>query len=151
MPNHFHVLLYADKRCREKIKQGSIFIDPISNAFRKILSGYTRALNEKYGTSGSIFRQKTKAKSLSEMKVKTGGLAIKDDYYSNCFYYIHQNPLKAGLVDKLEDWRFSSYLDYAGLRNGTLCNKELASSYCSYKAGTFKHICYDQSRMNFQI
>ena len=27
MPNHFHVMLYADKRCLEKIKQGSIFTD----------------------------------------------------------------------------------------------------------------------------
>jgi REP element-mobilizing transposase RayT len=151
MPNHFHIMLYADKRCIEKFKQGGIFIDPISNAFRKILSGYTRTLNEKYGSSGSIFRQKTKAKSLSEMSVKTADSRITSDYYANCFYYIHQNPLKAGLVARLEDWHFSSYLDYAGLRNGTLCNKELASSYCAYKAGTFKHLCYDQSTMNFRI
>jgi putative transposase len=26
----------------------------------------------------------------------------------------------------MRDWKFSSYKDYAGLRNGSLCNKELA-------------------------
>jgi len=32
--------------------------------------------------------------------------------------------VKAGLVKKAEDWKFSSAKDFAGLRNGTLCNKE---------------------------
>jgi hypothetical protein len=30
------------------------------------------------------------------------------------------------LVEKLEDWEFSSFKDYAGLRVGKLCNQELA-------------------------
>jgi hypothetical protein len=47
-------------------------------------------------------------------------------YAATCFYYIHQNPLRAGIVDKIEDWHYSSYRDYAGLRNGTLCNQQLA-------------------------
>jgi hypothetical protein len=34
--------------------------------------------------------------------------------------YIHLNPVAAGLVSKAEDWEFSSYRDYLGLRNGTL-------------------------------
>ena len=40
--------------------------------------------------------------------------------------YIHQNPILADLVDKIEDWEFSSFQDYIGKRNGTLVNKELA-------------------------
>ncbi len=40
-----------------------------------------------------------------------------------CFYYIHLNPLKANLVRDLRDWAFSSWLDYAGLRDGDVCNK----------------------------
>ncbi len=47
-------------------------------------------------------------------------------YAITCFNYIHQNPLKAGLVDKIEDWYFSSYRYYAGFRNGTLINRQLA-------------------------
>ena len=37
----------------------------------------------------------------------------------------------------LEDWNYSSFKDYAGFRNGTLCNKELAKKYCSYYHDTF--------------
>jgi putative transposase len=47
----------------------------------------------------------------------------KYDFY--CFHYIHQNPVVAGLVNKPEDWEFSSYRDYIGKRNGTLMNKKL--------------------------
>ncbi len=31
--------------------------------------------------------------------------------------YIHQNPVKAGLVSRAEDWRWSSVHDYAGTVN----------------------------------
>jgi hypothetical protein len=30
------------------------------------------------------------------------------------------------LVARIEDWEFSSFRDYCGLRNGTLCDKEVA-------------------------
>jgi len=40
-----------------------------------------------------------------------------------CFNYIHNIPVKAGLVKKPEDWEFSSYADIIGLRNGTLANR----------------------------
>lgn len=113
MPNHFHLMIYADQRCSSKIKQGGLSIDPITNSFRKILSSYTRVKNEKTGNSGSVFRQKTKAKSLSDMEVMQGDMHSISDYYQNCFYYIHQNPLRAGLVSGLEEWLYSSYLDYA--------------------------------------
>ena len=48
-------------------------------------------------------------------------------YATTCFYYIHQNPLRAGLVTDIADWHYSSYRDYAGLRNGTLMDKNIAS------------------------
>jgi len=34
--------------------------------------------------------------------------------------------MKARLVRKMEDWEFSSFQDYYGMRNGTLCNKNEA-------------------------
>jgi hypothetical protein len=30
--------------------------------------------------------------------------------------YIHQNPVKRGYVDRLEDWRYSSARNYLGLK-----------------------------------
>jgi len=43
----------------------------------------------------------------------------------NCFHYLHRNPLNANLVKELSQWHYSSYLDYAELRNGSLCDKKL--------------------------
>ena len=60
MPNHFHIMLFSDERCKTKLKQGGIYIDPVTNGVRKILSRYSRSINDKYGFSGSVFRQKTK-------------------------------------------------------------------------------------------
>jgi putative transposase len=51
---------------------------------------------------------------------------LGNHYAMQCFDYIHNNPVKAGMVNRPEDWEFSSARDYAGLRNGTLCNYELA-------------------------
>ena len=126
MPNHFHLILFADERVLDEMEQGSIIIDPLTNGFRKLLSGYARVFNQKNNRSGSLFRQKTKAKLLSEnLIISDGGLDLKD-YGVDCFQYIHENRLEAGLVVSPEDWPWSSYRDYAGLRNGTLCKKELA-------------------------
>ena len=131
MPNHFHIMLYADERVEKEIQQGGILIDSLTNGIRKLLSGYARIFNKKYGKSGSLFRQKTKAKNLSENVVADSTLPAPD-YYSACFNYIHHNPLEAGLVNDLKDWAYSSYPDFLDLRNGSLCNKQLALKYCCF-------------------
>ncbi len=121
MPNHFHFLLNITENAVEKIKLGSIEIDKVSNAFRKILSNYAQYFNEKYKKSGSLFRQKTKGKCLT--------LDNSQNYPLICFNYIHQNPYKANLISNLEFWQYSSYIDYLGKRNGTLCDFDLAYQY----------------------
>ena len=63
------------------------------------------------------------------------------DYATTCFLYIHQNPVIAGLVSKLEDWEFSSFRDFAGLRNGKLVNKQLAFEFIDLDPEHF----YEQS------
>ena len=133
MPNHFHFLLYTDEKVNERIKQGGIIIDPLTNGIRKLLSGYARSFNLKYHRSGSVFRQKTKYKCLTELNI----IYTVQEYCCNCFYYVHQNPMAASLVTSLNQWEYSSYKDYAGLRNGSLCNKELAVKFCGYEASSF--------------
>jgi hypothetical protein len=53
------------------------------------------------------------------------------------FHYIHQNPFKAKLVEKLEDCKYSSFPEYAGCRNSNLCDKELAWELISFNKETF--------------
>ena len=142
MPNHFHFLIYADDRVNTMIKQGGLLIDLLTNGVRKLLSGYARIYNNLHNQTGSLFRQKIKYNCLSEITIPSNSINTHQDYYFNCFHYIHQNPLRAGLVKRLEDWEYSSFKDYALLRNGTICNKELASKFCSYDPENFIKTSY---------
>lgn len=144
MPNHFHLILYTDERVERMIQQGGLIIDPVTNGMRKLLSGYARIINKKYNRTGSLFRQKTKSKLLTEENIIAGITGNKSDYCANCFHYIHQNPWRAGLVKKLEDWEFSSFRDFAGMRNGNLCDKEIAGKLCNYDADDFMRVSYSE-------
>jgi putative transposase len=137
MPNHFHFLIYADDKACVMVKQGGLEIEILTNGIRKLLSSYARIFNKRYNQTGSLFRQKTKAKNIGEEEMVVTNKYTFQDYCSNCFLYIHQNPVATGLVKVPGDWQFSSYLDYAGLRNGSLCNKALAEKYCAYNCEDF--------------
>ena len=100
-----------------------------------MLRSYTRAINKQEKTSGSLFRPHTKAEcvtcpepELSPSFITRNGVTEIPvlEYPEICFRYIHQNPVKAGLVKIAEDWEFSSASDYSGQRTGTLVNKDLA-------------------------
>ncbi len=128
MPNHFHFLvqvkelkkIYSSDDFKSSDELSRIYSNQISNRMAILLRSYTRAINIQEGRTGSMFQQKTKAKCLND-SVKSGV-----NYVPACFHYIHQNPLNAGIVKRIENWKFSSFPDYAGFRKGTLCNKELA-------------------------
>ncbi len=130
MPNHFHLLVQV-KPEYEGSNTGELItkIGALNRGIGILQSSYTQALNKKINRSGSMFRSRAKAKPLDE------DIGKNDSYGINCFLYIHQNPVRAGLVTKLEDWEFSSYQDYAGLRNGTLCNKEIAKDLLKLPSG----------------
>ena len=115
MPNHFHSFIYTDTKSTELKKAGGLMLQSATNAIKILLSSYTKYYNKKYSRTGNLFQQKTKAK-----------LIEANNYPVWVFHYIHQNPWKAGLVKKIEEWEFSSFKDYIGLRNGKLFNKELA-------------------------
>lgn len=122
MPNHFHWLIEVsdDYNLNEEPDKYSGNSNTLNKNIGILLSSYTQSLNRKYDRSGSLFRKRTKAKSLNELQDG------HNEYLLNCFLYIHQNPLKAGLTDQLEDWEFSSFPDFCELRNGTLCDVQRA-------------------------
>lgn len=100
-----------------------------------MLMSYTSAINKQEGTSGSLFRQHSKIKDGWEDDARTVGSRYEklmfsgDNLYGRvCFEYIHNNPVKAGLVKNPEEWPYSSASDYKGIRNGTLCNQKVAKN-----------------------
>ena len=44
-------------------------------------------------------------------------LVDMDEYAKELLRYIHLNPIRAKMVDRLQDYRWSSYPDYIGNRN----------------------------------
>ena len=128
MPNHFHFLIRANDETVKIVKEVPIKINALTEGFRLLLSSYTQGINKQENRTGNLFQQKTKFTCTTEGSV---------DYGYTAFQYIHQNPLKAKLVTKLENWEFSSFADYAGLRKGQLCNKELAFSLFGLRENNF--------------
>jgi putative transposase len=120
MPNHFHLLIYANHSSIQLIEDGSFKRQRFSQAIKQLLSSYTKAINKRYERTGSLFQQKTKAVCVSDGE--TG-------YATTAFHYIHQNPMRSNLVARMEDWEFSSFRDYAGMRSGTFCRPDLAMQY----------------------
>ncbi len=119
-------------------RQPSLKVRTLNDSIAIILRSYTRAINKQRKMHGSLFQQHTKALCLTEPQGLSpayfnthfgmvGNLNLPETNYLNvCFDYIHQNPVNANLVDKPEDWEFSSYCDYFCGRKGKLINRELA-------------------------
>jgi len=133
MPNHFHFLISAnEKSVNSTMEKHRPALQLLPKNLGTLLSSYTKAINKSFNRKGKLFAHNTEAKQITHQG---------NNYLENCFYYIHQNPLKADLIKKLEDWEYSSFPDFAGLRNGTLCNKELAYEIINYDKENF----YEQS------
>ena len=102
MPNHIHLL----------VRQNSE--NPIYKFIHGLHTSYSIYVNRKYDKTGHLFQGRFKQKEID-----------KDEYLLQVSSYIHLNPLMDGLVEKLEDYQWSSYPDYIGLRPGTLCEKDM--------------------------
>jgi len=149
MPNHFHWLLYT----RPEACQTSEAVRPrryneryrnlpfdnqqaLSQAIGILLSSYTRAINIQENRTGSLFRKATKAKNgwitgevMTIRKKQDHRVFLPgNDYEVQCFHYIHQNPVRAGLVDTPSAWPFSSYGEYFSERRPSICNCDLTNA-----------------------
>ncbi len=152
MPNHFHWMVeivsthtHTHTHTHGVTQSHPVSNHPVSNANKPrilndsiaiLLRSDTRAINKQQNRSGNLFREATKAECLTytngitpsfyntEFGTRINAHYSEDEYLQICFNYIHQNPVKAGLVNKPEDWEFSSFKDCFGLRNGTLVDKK---------------------------
>ena len=136
MPNHFHLMIYVN---RDKI-----FTITINQSIGKMLSSYARAVNIQESRTGSLFQQHSKAirlngnerlkpswfKKMGVTKMTNWNENI--DYPKICMNYIHLNPVQAGLILNIEDWRWSSFHEiYSKNTNIELVNLERLKSVVS--------------------
>lgn len=98
MPNHFHLNLI---QCLEPI-----FNNCIPNLMKRIITTYVMYFNKKYGHSGALFEGKYK-----------NILVDHDSQLLSLTRYIHRNPLKIIGSEPLQNYEYSSYPIYLGLRD----------------------------------
>jgi len=147
MPNHFHLMIEVlhEEITIENYSPGD-FKSPgeyqnrtriLNNSIAILLRSYTRAINKQQNRTGALFQEGTKSVCLNDHELSpsyfqtaygnVGNISIPEMEYPNvCFNYIHQNPVKDGLVFKPENWEFSSYQDYYCNRENYFVNKESA-------------------------
>jgi putative transposase len=89
MDNHYHLLVRTQRA-------------NLSRALHGLSGTYTRRFNNRHGRSGHLFQGRFKSM-----------LVENDAYMLQLSCYIHRNPLRAGLVKRLADYPWSSYLAYA--------------------------------------
>ena len=87
MDNHIHMLIKEDEE--------------IGKIIKRITVGYVGWHNKRHERTGHLFQNRY----LSE-PVET------EDYFITVLRYIHQNPIKAGIVSSLSDYKWSSYDKY---------------------------------------
>ena len=89
--NHFHLLI----RERE---------ESVRETVKRIASSYVYYYNRKYGRDGHLFKERFKSEPVNDMA-----------YFTVLLRYIHQNPVKAGIVQRVKDYEYSSWGEFDGL------------------------------------
>jgi putative transposase len=106
LPNHYHFLLRQDGATAASLLPQRIF------------NSYTKAYNKRYAHSGTLFEGNFKPKPVAN-----------ESYLFHLCRYIHGNPVKHGLVQKLEDWPYSNYLEWVDARPGTLVDRAFVDNF----------------------
>ena len=88
MGNHIHLLIHETK-------------EPIEQFMKRIATRFVYWYNIKYQRVGHLFQDRFKSEPVED-----------DAYFLTVFRYIHQNPIKAGICNKINDYKFSSYNEF---------------------------------------
>ncbi|MBF0252710.1 MAG: transposase [Candidatus Omnitrophica bacterium] len=111
MPNHYHLLVHTPK-------------GNLSRAMRHINGVYTQRMNARYRTDGPLFRGRYKSIIVDQ-----------EEYLLEVMRYIHWNPFKAKLEERLGDYKWCSYRGYMNGKNREdfLRTEEVLSRFSKYE------------------
>jgi putative transposase len=73
---------------------------------RRLCGSYVYWYNKKYQRIGNLFQDRFKSEPVET-----------DQYFQTVLRYIHQNPVKAGLVNRVEEYKWSSFHEYVNQAN----------------------------------
>ena len=97
MSNHVHILLKVHEK-------------EIGDTIKPLAVSYALYFNRKYSRTGHFFQDRFKSEPVNDIT-----------YFVTLLRYIHQNPLKAGIVQHVADYEWSSWKEYIGEVPTPLC------------------------------
>ena len=101
MNNHYHILLEMQTT-------------PIDQIMHRLNTGYGRYYSHKHQTSGAVFENRYQAQEVDGLK-----------YLHAVIKYMILNPARAGLNEKMTEYRWSAHLDLAQKRPVYVNNQRL--------------------------
>ena len=123
MDNHYHLTLRTLR-------------PNLSRALQWFGVTYTRYFNTRHKRSGHLFQGRFRS-----------FLIENDAYLQQVSYYIHRNPVRAGIVKRLADYRWSSYPAYAYGKSQELWLK--TDLILSIVSGKDKQAAYRKEMQNY--
>ena len=100
MDNHAHLVLGTDH------------ISNISKIMQAILLSYSLKFRKKYNYVGHVWQGRFKSNIIDG-----------DGYIKECLEYIHNNPVRANIVESPEKYPWSSHFIYNGFTNNVIQEK----------------------------
>lgn len=132
MSNHIHLLIKVEK-------------EELDLIMKRIAGSYVYWYNWKYYRKGHLFQDRFKSEPVED-----------DAYFLTVLRYIHQNPIKAGLAETVDDYRYSSYHCYLDEKS-RLVDSDLALSilekddFIKFNNESNNDVCLDVEEKDFRI
>lgn len=102
MDNHAHIIIYS-----EDVKE-------ISQYMKKLNGAYGKYYNKTNQRVGFVYRNRYQSQFITDI-----------EYLKKCINYIHMNPVKANMVKKVDQYKYSSYNEYIGKEKNNLIDIKL--------------------------
>jgi putative transposase len=137
MPTHYHLLgrvkAISESQAPEAPERRTLEVSSrqVSLAMQKLGISYTKAINKRFARFGALFQGQFQGKPVKNY-----------EHLLTLCVYIHANPVKDGLVTLPEEWEYSNYLEWMGLRTGTLVNQEFIREHFGMPA-EYKQLVMD--------
>jgi len=130
MDNHVHML----------IKEQTMGLSNIMKSVNVTYAGY---FNRKYDRVGPLFQGRYRSEDIED-----------ENYFLAVARYIHQNPMKAGMVSAPELYKWSSYSDYINIdKQNKLADTGIILEMFGYERGNvseeFKNFMVQEDQSDF--
>lgn len=104
MPNHFHLLVEVGRY-------------PLSSIMQQLLTAYCKYYNFRHERTGHVFQSRFKAI-----------LCDRHAYLLELLRYIHLNPVRAGIIERPEQWPYSGHRELLAKRSDSLVDRRFLLS-----------------------